>query len=102
MPKQFSIIIVGAGLSGLGAAIGLRRKGHDVTVIEGATQLNDIGAGIQTPPNSTRVLVGYGLEKRFLEDSVRPNGILIRRWENGEVLGSNQLYPSVSTSFFVQ
>jgi salicylate hydroxylase len=60
MPKSFNII-VGAGLGALSAAIALKRKDHDVTVLESAAELNEIGAGIQIPPNSSKVLISYGL-----------------------------------------
>lgn len=46
-PKQLRIVICGAGLGGLGAAIALRRKGHEVVVLEAASKLSEIGAGIQ-------------------------------------------------------
>ena len=39
---KLNIIINGAGLGGLGAAIGLARKGHDVTVLEGAPALSEV------------------------------------------------------------
>jgi 2-polyprenyl-6-methoxyphenol hydroxylase-like FAD-dependent oxidoreductase len=32
--SKFDIIIVGAGIAGLAAAIGLHQKGHHVTVLE--------------------------------------------------------------------
>lgn len=34
MSLKLEIIIVGAGIAGLAAAVGLRRKGHNVTVVE--------------------------------------------------------------------
>lgn len=39
--------IVGAGIGGLMAAIAAARAGVDVTVLEAAEQLGEIGAGIQ-------------------------------------------------------
>ncbi|KAH7112975.1 monooxygenase [Dactylonectria estremocensis] len=50
------IIIVGAGLGGLGCAIALTRAGHKVEVFEQSSFLNEVGAAIHIPPNATRVL----------------------------------------------
>ena len=36
--------MVGAGLAGLGAAIGLARDGHEVTVMERAAEMEAVGA----------------------------------------------------------
>ncbi len=46
------IIIAGGGIGGLAAALGLAQKGFDVTVLERAPQLGEIGAGIQLGPNA--------------------------------------------------
>ena len=40
------VLLIGAGIAGLTAAIALRKKGIDVTVLEQARQLSEIGAGI--------------------------------------------------------
>lgn len=82
------IIVVGGGIAGLAAAICLSRNGHRVTVIEAAAQLNEVGAGIQIPPNSSRILASYGLAERFLEKIVRPRNIQFRRYCDGEILSS--------------
>ena len=43
MPKpKFHIVIVGAGLGGLAASIGIRRAGHRVTILEQAAQLGEV------------------------------------------------------------
>lgn len=60
---------------GLGAAIALVRKGHHVIVLEAASKLNEVGARIQIPPNSTRILQTYGLEENIREKSVWPGNI---------------------------
>ena len=39
------IIIAGGGIGGLAAALGLAQKGFEVTVLERAPVLGDIGAG---------------------------------------------------------
>jgi salicylate hydroxylase len=49
-----NVIIVGAGMSGLSAAISLRRCGHKVTIYERSSLNNEVGAAINVPPNAGR------------------------------------------------
>jgi salicylate hydroxylase len=39
---KLKVIINGGGLGGLGAAIALKKKGYDVTVLEGAPSLSEV------------------------------------------------------------
>ncbi|MGP3933620.1 FAD-dependent monooxygenase [Nonomuraea sp. KM88] len=64
------ILIVGAGIGGLAAAIGLRRIGRSVSVIEKATTLGAVGAGLSLWPNALRALDELGVGK-----AVRAAGI---------------------------
>jgi monoamine oxidase len=41
-PVQLHIIVVGAGLGGLAAAVALSRNGHEVTVLEAAPELGEV------------------------------------------------------------
>ncbi|KAK3349828.1 hypothetical protein B0T25DRAFT_249918 [Lasiosphaeria hispida] len=64
------IIIVGAGITGLAAAISLRRSGHRVALYERSSMTNEVGAAINVPPNVARFLIPWGLDPkraRFVE-----------------------------------
>lgn len=96
---SFNIVIVGAGLGGLGAAVCLARKGHRVTVLEAASQLAEVGAGIQIPPNSTRILDAYGLTSQFEKKVVWPKNITFRRYATGADIGSTPLHPDMTEKY---
>ncbi len=51
MPDR-PILIAGGGIGGLAAALGLARKGFASIVLEQASKLGEIGAGIQLGPNA--------------------------------------------------
>jgi 2-polyprenyl-6-methoxyphenol hydroxylase-like FAD-dependent oxidoreductase len=56
-----SAVVVGGGIGGLAAAIGLRRIGWEVTVVERAPVLADVGAGISLHANGLRALDALGV-----------------------------------------
>lgn len=81
MPEPRSIIVAGAGIGGLTAALALARAGFQVTVLERASALQEVGAGVQLSPNATRLLIDLGagpaLEKRvFAPDGIRIFSVL--------------------------
>jgi salicylate hydroxylase len=85
------IIVIGAGIGGLAAALTLRRSGFEVQVFEQAAELREVGAGVQISPNATRVLHRLGLEQPLRRFGVRPSATIIRRWDDGRVLSRQQL-----------
>ncbi|MBZ4321938.1 FAD-dependent monooxygenase [Streptomyces huiliensis] len=56
-----SAVIVGGGIGGLAAALGLRRIGWEVTVVERAPVLDDAGAAISLAANGVRALDELGV-----------------------------------------
>jgi 2-polyprenyl-6-methoxyphenol hydroxylase-like FAD-dependent oxidoreductase len=60
-PADSRILIVGGGIGGLTLATALERVGLPFTLFERASQLNDVGAGIQLAPNAVKSLRQAGL-----------------------------------------
>ncbi|KAK0482059.1 FAD/NAD(P)-binding domain-containing protein [Armillaria luteobubalina] len=60
--RPFKVLVVGAGLCGLSAAISLRRQGHQVHILESSTFKSELGAGLAVPPNTVRCLRGLGCD----------------------------------------
>lgn len=52
-----------------------------------------MGAGIQIPPNSSRLLLDWGLEPFLRAHVVEPECIQLRRWKDSSVIGLTKLKP---------
>lgn len=84
MEQQLPYVIVGAGIGGLTAALAMLRRGLDVRILEQATELREVGAGLQISPNGTRVLAALGLDEAMQAIAAVPQGKEIRLWNSGE------------------
>lgn len=75
------IVVVGAGIAGLATAVGLQRRGHDVSIVEERADTSS-GAGISIWPNALAALDTLGLG-----DAVRESGGRVTagamRWHDG-------------------
>ena len=77
------VIVAGAGIGGLTAAIALARAGMRVTVLEQAPKLEETGAGLQLSPNASRVLIALGLRERLEAAVVAPEAIRVMAGGSG-------------------
>lgn len=82
-----NIGIVGGGIGGIAAAVGLHRIGANVSVYERAGELREVGAGMMLWPNATRVLRELSLLEQVLARSGRNTHFLVRK-SNGKILMS--------------
>lgn len=72
------ILIAGAGVGGLTAALAFAARGFSVRIFERAPELVEVGAGLQLSPNATRLLDSLGLGAALREVAVRPEAISLR------------------------
>ncbi|KAL2204839.1 FAD/NAD(P)-binding domain-containing protein [Sarocladium strictum] len=96
---KMNILVIGAGLGGLATSIALARRGHKVTVLEQAQKLGEVGAGIQIPPNSARLLKSWGIDPYFENKVVTPESMTFRRWEDGTPIGYTKLVPEFEETY---
>src|SRR5262249_10404933 len=72
-----SVMIAGAGIGGLTAALALVQHGFSVAIFDQAQKLEEIGAGVQLSPNASRILIGLGLEKQLQRHVVAPEELRV-------------------------
>ena len=85
-------IIIGGGIGGLAAAIGLRRAGWDVEVFEQAAELAEVGSGLSLWRNALAALDRLGVLDALRALGVsgqdgavyRPDGRLLARMKSAE------------------
>jgi salicylate hydroxylase len=81
-----TVVIAGAGIGGLTAALTVARHGYRVVLLEQAERLAETGAGIQLSPNASRVLIGLGLRERLASHVAVPEELTVANARSGRVL----------------
>lgn len=80
------VTIVGGGVAGLTAALALCQRGADVTVLERASAIAEVGAGLQLSPNAMRVLEALGLVPALDAVSLPSQAVRLRDASGADVV----------------
>jgi salicylate hydroxylase len=69
------ITVLGGGIGGFAAATALAQRGAEVSVLEQAARISEVGAGIQISPNGVAVLDALGLGDVARARAIRNNAV---------------------------
>lgn len=99
MTQPLRILIAGAGIGGLTAAIALARAGHDVQVFEQAPVLGEVGAGLSLSQAAQSVYRELGLEPAIRAIATVTQDMAFLHYRSGKLLAGsydhgNGLVPS--------
>lgn len=94
-----NILIVGAGIGGLSAAIALGRAGLGASLIEQSSELTEVGAGVQLGPNVTRLLKQWDVLKDLQDYAFEPASLDVHCALNGELLAKLNLGSSFAARY---
>ncbi len=86
MPSSRTVLVAGAGIGGLTAALAIAERGFHVAVFDQAQRLEEVGAGIQLSPNASRILIALGLRTPLERHVVAPNELRIIDAQTARVL----------------
>jgi salicylate hydroxylase len=81
---RLRVVIAGAGVGGLTAALALAQRGFIVEVFEQASELREVGAGVLITPNGMRVFQELGIADQILEVGAHSARRLLRLWNTGQ------------------
>jgi salicylate hydroxylase len=70
-----SVTVIGAGVAGLAVARALALRGAQVTVLEQADAIREVGAGLQISPNGACVLRALGMQDALDAASTRAEAV---------------------------
>ena len=91
MASSHTVIIAGAGIGGLVAALSIAQRGFRAAVFETAQRLEEAGAGIQLSPNASGILIALGLEPQLRQHVVTPEELRVMNARTGRALASAPL-----------
>ncbi|WP_397541483.1 FAD-dependent monooxygenase [Roseovarius salis] len=80
-----NIVVVGGGVGGLAAARALKLRGAEVTLLEQADAIREVGAGLQVSPNGFRVIEALGLAEGVRARAVRAEAVRLVDYRGADV-----------------
>ena len=86
MSDRPHVLIAGAGIGGLTAALALARCGWRVTLLERRRLADDVGAGLQISPNASAILRQLDVLPRLAATALSPAAIHVRRGRDGATI----------------
>ncbi len=85
------IVIVGGGIGGVAATLSLLKENHDVTLLEQAPALSEVGGGLVVGPNAKKALNYIGAGEEAAELGVAPEEMVFYDMESGVKLFTTRL-----------
>lgn len=82
-------IIIGAGIGGLAAAIGLRQAGWEAVIYERTAEIREVGAGLSLWPNAVKALQKLGMGEAINALSIPQLGGGIHTWKGEMLVGQS-------------
>lgn len=75
--SQAPVLVVGGGIGGLAAALSIAREGYDVKILEQASVIAEIGAGVQFGPNAFAAFDALGLGEETRSHAVFTDNMIM-------------------------
>ena len=99
MAEPRHILVVGGGIGGLAAALALARLGLRVTLLEQASEIGEIGAGIQLGPNAFAALDALGVGENARGRAVFTDELIMMDAVDASVVGRFPVGEAFRTRF---
>jgi FAD-dependent urate hydroxylase len=93
---NLKVVIIGAGIGGLGAGIALTQAGYDVEIYDRVQEMRPVGAGISLWSNGVKVLNRLGLGAQIAAIGGQMSRMEYRT-QTGDVLNTIDLLPLIHT-----
>lgn len=84
--RSSKVLVIGAGIGGLAAALALLRSGQRVRVVEQVSELAEVGAGLSLTPNAGRALSALGLGDELARIGSTPAAGAIKHYASATTL----------------